>query len=148
MSDPLRDAAAKKRAEKRETIREEYTPIVTWVKVPEGKRVQDVRKWMEEEADSLPYTSVATRSPPYRYATDGVLRPEDVDGVTDSDQGVSISKEARGVLKTIEEKGPIGHEPLAERVDMDLFDLQGVIRVLREEDLISNTLDRRYEVNE
>lgn len=79
MSDPAKDHMARKRKEKREKIREEYTPIVIWIRVPDGKSVNRIRKWIQEKLSDLPFVSVATTNVPYTYATDGVLRKKDVD---------------------------------------------------------------------
>ena len=78
MSDPFRDAAARKRSDKREKIRQEYTPIVLWVKTP--GRTQDVINYTEKTLKELPAVTVATKNTPYKYAKDGVLREENADG--------------------------------------------------------------------
>lgn len=75
MSDPFRDHNARKRQEEKEQVGEDYIPVVLWLKVPEGKRIQDARQYLRKEAKSLPYVSVATgRTIPYRFATSGVSR--------------------------------------------------------------------------
>lgn len=79
MSDPFRDAAARKRASNRDRIRHEYTPIVLWVKAPGGERVHEARKWAQEKLDQCPYTHVATSHEPYWFATDGTNRIEDAE---------------------------------------------------------------------
>lgn len=61
-------------------VREKYTPIVLWVDVPEDKRVHDVRSYLEDEANSLPYVTVASTNAPYKYATAGTIREEEADG--------------------------------------------------------------------
>lgn len=80
MSDPFRDHMANKRSEKREKIREEYTPLVIWVKAPEGKRAKDIYSWITEKINSMPFVTAATSNVPYKYATDGAIREEKADG--------------------------------------------------------------------
>lgn len=80
MSDPFRDAAAKKRSRRKEKVRETHTPIVLWVKTPEDKDAREIRKWLHEQVNSLPYVRANSKDAPYPYATDGCLREEDADG--------------------------------------------------------------------
>ena len=78
MSDPLRDAAARRRSKKRESIRETHTPLVLWVK--SECRTQEVRNYLLQELERSPGVSVAQKNVPYKYATSGVYREEKADG--------------------------------------------------------------------
>lgn len=82
MADPFREHAADKKAKRREKIRDTHTPIVLWVKPPDGEGAGDVRKKLKEYVnEDLPYVTAATYPEPYGYAESGVLREEDADGL-------------------------------------------------------------------
>jgi len=85
MSDPFRDHMAQKRSKKKEKVRDEYTPLVVWVKVPDGKRVQELLSYVEDTVDSIPFVDVATKHRPYWFASDGTNREENADGNQDNE---------------------------------------------------------------
>lgn len=49
------------------------------------------------------------------------------------------------VFETIQEHEPISHDELCDQLNCDWDELQEVIRELRRNDKVRNTLDRRYE---
>ena len=58
------------------------------------------------------------------------------------------SEDRRRVLSILDEEGPISHEELAQNLGYDWIETQEVIRELRTNDMVSLTLDRRYELKE
>ncbi len=54
----------------------------------------------------------------------------------------------RPVLGELAANGPLGHDELADRLDMDWSELQESIRRLRNGGHVVLTLDRRYAVDE
>ncbi len=56
--------------------------------------------------------------------------------------------EKRRVLENLASEGPLTHEQLANTMDHDWDEVQKAIRELRNEGLVTITLDRRYEAEE
>jgi hypothetical protein len=79
MSDPFRDAAARKRSDDRQKTIQKYTPVVLWVKVPDGERIHNARDAIQERAVEMPYVNVKTKNEPFWFATDGV---KEIDSLT------------------------------------------------------------------
>lgn len=57
-------------------------------------------------------------------------------------------EDQRKAVSILKEKGPINHEDLSEEIGYDWKKTQKIIRQLRNEDLVSITLDRRYRAEE
>lgn len=55
------------------------------------------------------------------------------------------SEERRRVIRLLAQKGPMTHDELAQELGFEWDETQEIIRELRNDGLVSITLDRRYE---
>ena len=51
----------------------------------------------------------------------------------------------RKVLQILSSEGPMSHEQLAQELGYDWDEMQKIIREMRNQDLVTITIDRRYE---